>query len=548
MNILIGGAWPYANGSLHIGHIAALLPGDVIARHYRAKGDDVLYISGSDCHGTPISIRAKKEGVLSEVIANRYHEEFKYCFDKLNFSYDCYSRTDDNQHKEEVRRIIISLYEKGLIYEKKVSQVYCEECKQFLPDRYVEGVCPHCNSIARGDQCENCSTLLDPLELKDRLCKLCGSKPVVKSTKQLYFALSTFEKGLRKHLERSRKNWRINAVNSTERYLNEGLKDRAISRDLDIGIDIPIKGFEDKKVYVWIDAVLGYLTVSEKWGKENNKNCSDYWNSSSISYYIHGKDNIPFHTIILPALLRGTGPERNPDKVISSEYVTLEGKKISTSNNWAIWVPDIVDRYNSDLIRYFFIANGPERRDADFTWREFINKNNGELLGAYGNLVNRTLVFVKKNFNSKVPKGKVEESIKSTIEELYKNIGENIEEGNLKSGIERIFTFIRSINKYFDEEMPWITIKQDNKQCENTIYNCLYAIVNLANLLNPFLPESSEKIKSWFYCEENRWKEIQLNSGVNISNFHVLFERLDKSIIDEELSKLELHGKDIKST
>lgn len=548
MNILIGGAWPYANGSLHIGHIAALLPGDVIARYYRAKGDDVLYISGSDCHGTPISIRAKKEGVFSEVIANRYHEEFKYCFDKLNFSYDCYSRTDDNQHKEEVRRIIISLYEKGLIYEKKVSQVYCEECKQFLPDRYVEGVCPHCNSIARGDQCENCSTLLDPLELKDRQCKLCGSKPVVKSTKQLYFALSTFEKGLRKHLERSRKNWRINAVNSTERYLNEGLKDRAISRDLDIGIDIPIKGFEDKKVYVWIDAVLGYLTVSEKWGKENNKNCSDYWNSSSISYYIHGKDNIPFHTIILPALLRGTGPERNPDKVISSEYVTLEGKKISTSNNWAIWVPDIVDRYNSDLIRYFFIANGPERRDADFTWREFINKNNGELLGAYGNLVNRTLVFVKKNFNSKVPKGKVEESIKSTIEELYKNIGENIEEGNLKSGIERIFTFIRSINKYFDEEMPWITIKQDNKQCENTIYNCLYAIVNLANLLNPFLPESSEKIKSWFYCEENRWKEIQLNSGVNISNFHVLFERLDKSIIDEELSKLELHGKDIKST
>lgn len=548
MNILIGGAWPYANGSLHIGHIAALLPGDVIARYYRAKGDDVLYISGSDCHGTPISIRAKKEGVFSEVIANRYHEEFKYCFDKLNFSYDCYSRTDDSQHKEEVRRIIISLYEKGLIYEKKVSQVYCEECKQFLPDRYVEGVCPHCNSIARGDQCENCSTLLDPLELKDRQCKLCGSKPVVKSTKQLYFALSTFEKGLRKHLERSRKNWRINAVNSTERYLNEGLKDRAISRDLDIGIDIPIKGFEDKKVYVWIDAVLGYLTVSDKWGKENNKNCSDYWNSSSISYYIHGKDNIPFHTIILPALLRGTGPERNPDKVISSEYVTLEGKKISTSNNWAIWVPDIVDRYNSDLIRYFFIANGPERRDADFTWREFINKNNGELLGAYGNLVNRTLVFVKKNFNSKVPKGKVEESIKSTIEELYKNIGENIEEGNLKSAIERIFTFIRSINKYFDEEMPWITIKQDNKQCENTIYNCLYAIVNLANLLNPFLPESSEKIKRWFYCEENRWKEIQLNSGVNISNFHVLFERLDKSIIDEELSKLELHGKDIKST
>lgn len=539
MKVLIGGAWPYANGSLHIGHIAALLPGDVIARYYRAKGDDVLYISGSDCHGTPISIRAKKEGVSPEIIASRYHEEFKYCFDKLNFSYDCYSRTDDDYHKEEVKKIIISLYEKGLIYEKKVEQVYCEHCNQFLPDRYVEGICPHCNNIARGDQCESCSTLLDPLELKDRKCKLCGGNPVVKSTKQLYFALSTFEKGLRRHLEKSKSKWRLNAVNSTERYLNEGLMDRAISRDLDIGIDIPIEGFEDKKVYVWIDAVLGYLTVSEKWAEDNNKNASEYWNSSSISYYVHGKDNIPFHTIILPALLRGTGPERNPDKVISSEYVTLEGKKISTSDNWAVWIPDIVERYNSDLIRYFFIANGPEKRDSDFSWREFINKNNGELLGAYGNLVNRTLAFTKRYFNSYIPKGKINESIKTNIEELYEDIGKSIEEGNLKTAIEKIFTFIRRINKYFDEETPWITIKEDKEKCGNIIYNCLYAIINIANLLNPFLPESSLKIKSWFSCEENTWTEIKLKSEINIGEFHILFERLDKSLIDEELEKLE---------
>lgn len=539
MKVLIGGAWPYANGSLHIGHIAALLPGDVIARYYRAKGDDVLYISGSDCHGTPISIRAKKEGVSPEIIASRYHEEFKYCFDKLNFSYDCYSRTDDDYHKEEVKKIIISLYEKGLIYEKKVEQVYCEHCNQFLPDRYVEGVCPHCNNIARGDQCESCSTLLDPLELKDRKCKLCGGNPVVKSTKQLYFALSTFEKGLRRHLEKSKSKWRLNAVNSTERYLNEGLMDRAISRDLDIGIDIPIEGFEDKKVYVWIDAVLGYLTVSEKWAEDNNKNASEYWNSSSISYYVHGKDNIPFHTIILPALLRGTGPERNPDKVISSEYVTLEGKKISTSDNWAVWIPDIVERYNSDLIRYFFIANGPEKRDSDFSWREFINKNNGELLGAYGNLVNRTLAFTKRYFNSYIPKGKINESIKTNIEELYEDIGKSIEEGNLKTAIEKKFTFIRRINKYFDEETPWITIKEDKEKCGNIIYNCLYAIINIANLLNPFLPESSLKIKSWFSCEENTWTEIKLKSKINIGEFHILFERLDKSLIDEELEKLE---------
>lgn len=538
MNILIGGAWPYANGSLHIGHIAALLPGDVIARYHRAKGDEVLYISGSDCHGTPIAIRARKEGIPAKAIADKYHEEFVKCFNKLNFSYDYYFRTDDEYHKSKVQELIKLLYEKGLVYEKKVNQVYCESCDQFLPDRYVEGECPHCHSVARGDQCENCGTLLEPLELINRTCKLCGKKPIVRESKQLYFALSTFEKELKSHLKNSRKNWRINAVNNTERYLQEGLQDRAISRDLSVGIDVPIKGFEDKKIYVWIDAVFGYLTASEKWSETVGKDWSDFWNNESIAYFVHGKDNIPFHTIILPALLRGIGPGKNPDRIISSEYITLEGRKISTSNNWALWVPELIEKYNSDLIRYFFIANNPEKRDADFTWRDFINRNNGELLGAYGNLVNRTLVFAKKNFQGRIPKGIVDESIKEKLQELYKVVGEEIQGGNLKNGLDCIFDFIRSINKYFDEETPWLTINDNKEKCENTIYNCIYAIANAANLLNPYLPESSLKLKAWLKFKDFTWEVVTVETGIEIGDFHILFERIDKKIINEETAKL----------
>lgn len=535
-NIFIGGAWPYANGSLHIGHIAALLPGDVLARYYRAKGDKVLYVSGSDCHGTPIAIRAKEEGVEGRDIADRYHEEFKNCFDKLKFSYDYYSRTDDKFHKNEVQNIIKVLYNKGYIYEKNVEQIYCEKCDQFLPDRYVEGICPKCGNKARGDQCDSCGSLLEPIELLNRKCKLCSNEPIIKNTKQLYFALSKFQDDIKTNLENTKENWRLNAINNTLRYLKEGLKDRAISRDLSLGIDIPIEGYEDKKVYVWIDAVLGYFTASKKWGEEGGEDWDKFWNDEALAYYIHGKDNIPFHSIILPALIKGIGYEKLPDRIISSEYMTLEGKKISTSNNWAVWVPDIIDRYKSDTLRYFFFINSPEKRDSDFSWREFVNSNNSELLGAYGNLVNRTLVFVKKYLENKIPNRKVNDSIETKIKNLYKNIGESIEKGEIKACIGRIFDFIRSINKYFDEETPWITIDEDKEKCEESIYNCLFSIINIANLLQAFLPESSELIMSWFSVGDIQpsWNIINLEGGKVIGDFEILFPRIDKKVIEEE--------------
>lgn len=538
MNIFIGGAWPYANGSLHLGHVAALLPGDVMARYFRAKGENVLYVSGSDCHGTPISIRAKNENVSPQEIAEQYHKEFKYCFEELGFSYDYYSRTDDAYHKEEVQRIIKLLYENEFIYEKEVEQLYCADCNQFLPDRFVEGICPVCKNIARGDQCDVCSTILDPLDLHHRKCKICGSEPEIKNGNQLFFKLSKFQEMLQNHLEDSKKKWRVNALNNTERYLKEGLQDRAISRDLNWGIEIPIKGYEEKRVYVWIDAVLGYYTVSKKWGIERNRDWETFWSKEAIHYFIHGKDNIPFHSLIFPALLNGIGYKKMPDRIISSEYITLEGKKISTSNNWAVWVPDMIERYNVDSIRYFLLANGPEKRDADFSWREFINSNNGELLGAYGNLVNRTFVFVKKYFNNTIPVGKLEEEIERTTEKLYDEVGKSIESGNLRLALEQIFQFIRSINKYFDEETPWTTVNTNIDDCSNTIYNCLFSIINIANLLNPFLPSSSAKIKEWMGCKEASWNKLSLSSGIQLGDFNILFERLDKKLAEEELAKL----------
>ncbi len=532
MNIFIGGAWPYANGSLHLGHVAGLLPGDIIARYHRLKGNNVLYVSGSDCHGTPISLRAKGEGVLPSVITDKYHEEFRQCFQKLGFSYDFYSRTDQEFHKKVVQETIVEFHNKNLLYEKKVGLLFCDRCDQFLPDRYVEGICPHCNNVARGDQCDYCSSLLEPTELTDIKCKLCGGEPHLKESNHLYFKLSQFQRELEEYLDNS--DWRENAKNLTGRYLNEKLLDRAVTRNIDWGVDIPIQGFEATKVYVWIEAVLGYLSASkehlpQKW--------QEFWGDDVLAYYVHGKDNIPFHTVILPALLKGLGLHP-PDKIISSEYLTIEGQKLSTSRNWAVWVPDILERYHPDSIRYFLTINGPEKRDADFSWREFIYKHNGEVLGVFGNLVNRTLVFLEKFYDGIVPNGNLDDDIAKEIQSLYEKGGYLIEEGELKQGLEKIFSLARYGNKYFDERKPWLDVKEKRADCDTTIYNCIQIIANLANLLTPFLPFTCETIKDILNNPKLKWDLTLVAQGERIKKSQILFQRIDKKQIDIEVSNL----------
>ena len=537
MSIFIGGAWPYANGSLHLGHIAALLPGDILARYFRLIGENVLYVSGSDCHGTPISIRAVQEKVSPETITDRYHNEFLECFNKLGFSYDLYTRTDQEFHKKVVQDIFEKLFENGHIYRKSIKQVYCEDCHQFLPDRFVEGICPHCGNIARGDQCEYCSELLDPLELNNKKCKICGGTPTVKTTEHLFLALSKFQDELKKYIDES-SGWRENALGLAKRYLKEGLKDRAVTRDLPWGVDVPIDGFEGKKIYVWIDAVIGYLSASKQWASEKNGEWEKYWKGDVVSYFVHGKDNIPFHTLILPAILYAIGDLHLPDRIISSEYLTLEGKKISTSNNWAVWAPYIVKNYNPDSIRYFLSINGPEKRDGDFSWREFISRHNGELLGAFGNFVNRTLAFIQKSFDGRLPICEIDSDIKVRINSLYISVGEKIQEGQFKNALEEIFESVRCANKYFDEKQPWIQFKENRGECERTLYICAQIIANLSNLLTPFIPFSCDKIRGFLNISEASWKYIECDTTLPIEQLEVLFERIDKCKIQEELNKI----------
>lgn len=535
--ILTGGAWPYANGSLHIGHIAALLPGDVLARYHRACGDQVYFVSGSDCHGTPVAVRAKKEGRTPQEISGFYHEEFVQCFEKLGFSYDCYTRTSDERHKQFVRDFHARLYQSDLVYEKETPQAYCEKCQSFLADRFVTGICPKCGKETRGDQCDECGTVLEPENLLQPVCAICGSPVTFRESRHLYIAISRLEKELRALVDRS-DSWRKNAVAFTNRYIEEGLRDRALTRDLEWGIDVPADGYEGKTIYIWAENVLGYLSASKCVAQDRGGDFNELWGEYAKHYYVHGKDNIPFHTIILPALLIANGGGWHlPDQIVSSEYLTLEGRKISTSQNYAIWAKDIVDRYDPDSLRYFFLANGPEKKDADFSWREYVNSHNGELLGAYGNFVNRSLSFIRKYWNGSVPDGSIDTEVHFRIENLYRTTGDCIEKGAFKDAVNGIFAFVRWANKYFDTETPWITRISDQNACQNTLYQCVQIIANLAVLLKPFLPFSSEKICSWLSLDES-WQIHEVHGGYILPEIQILFERIDKSVVEAEAEKL----------
>lgn len=537
MNVIIGNAWPYANGELHLGRIAVLLPGDVLARYHRLMGDDVVFVSGSDSHGTPVTIKAKEDGITPEEASIKYHEKIKACFEKLGFSFDIFTKTHTEYHSNKVKEFIKGLYNKGYIYEKNVEQMYCEHCKQYLLDRYIEGACTACGGHAIGDQCDDCSEIFESEELLHKKCVFCKSEPIIKETKHLFFALSKFENDVKRIYIRQN-GWRENAQKITKRYLDEGLRDRGVTRDFNWGIDVPLDGYEDKKIYVWIEAVMGYLTASMKCIHEREEDYMEYWNGKdSRIYFVHGKDNIPFHTVIFPAILSGLGIKNPNIREISSEYLKLEGKNFSAVKNWAVWADYILDNYNVDLIRYYLILNGPEVKDSDFTWKGFITTNNVDLVGLFGNLINRILTFVNNNFNGEIPSGKMDAEIRNKLFNLYCEVGDKIEEGRFKSALESVFNMIRMTNKFFDDEKPWITVKDNKEKCTQSIYTCIQFIANLSNLIEPFMPLAAQKIRNFLHIKNATWMPIEIKSG-KINNVKILFERIDKTRIDEEKDRL----------
>lgn len=537
MNIIIGNAWPYANGQLHLGRIAVLLPGDILARYHRLMGDDVIFLSGTDCHGTPVTMKAKEEGITPSEAIEKYHKEFQSCFKSLGFSFDIFEKTHSKYHEEKVREFILDLYKKGYIYEKSVEQTFCETCNEYLSDRYIEGKCPKCGAETFGDECKECSEIFDTYELLEKRCKVCKSEPILKETNHLFFALSKFENDV-KRLYIRQHGWRENAQRIVKRYLDEGLRDRAVTRDFNWGVNVPLEGYEDKKIFVWIEAVMGYLTATMKCTEERNEDFNEYWQGEdSRIYLVHGKDNIPFHTIIFPAILSGLGVKNPNLRIVSSEHLKLEGKPFSSVKNWALWADYVSKKYNIDSFRYYLSLNSPEDRDTDFTWREYINVVNNDLAGTLASFVNKVLVFAKKNYESRVPLGNMDEKLKDEILNLYFDAGDKIEDGHFKDALISIMNLCKKGNKYFEDSRVWDLIEKNPSKCKDVIYNCIQIVVNLANLLEPFMPSTSKKIVESLDINETMWSFVEKKQGL-IKEGNILFMKIDKKRASEEVARL----------
>ena len=537
MNIIVGISWPFANGELHVGHAASSLPGDVIARYHRLKGNNVILVSGTDCHGTPIEVKALKENRSPKDIVDECHISFTKDFKELGFSFDLYNRTDDEYHKEFVQKQFKKYYENNYLYEKEEEQLYCDSCKMFLADRYIIGICPKCGAEIKGDECEKCGSLLTINEVKETKCAICGSKTSKRKNKNLYFKLSDFQDEIRNLVNIKKNDWRENAVKFTERYLNEGIPDRCASRVQKYGIQIPIEGYEDKKLYGWFENVWGYVTASKKYAEKNDLNWEEFWknNYDNKIYLVHAKDNIPFHTVIFSSLLLATKEGyKLPDKIVSDEYITIEGEKLSKSKGNYITIRHLLDNYPVDTIRFFLSINDPEKKDFNFTWEGFINSANGELLGKWGNFINRTLQFINKSFNGKLSNLTVDENIERELKQLYSVVGQDIDNGYTKDGIEKIFDYISIANKYFDKKEPWKLAKENDYACEEVLYNCCNIIFNINTLLKPYLIDTTKKVEEFLNESNSKWKYKKLSKVSLKSDINALFQRYDKEIVKKE--------------
>jgi len=555
--IFVGVAWPYANGSLHLGHIAGCyLPADIFARYCRLKDKDVLMVSGSDEHGTPITITAENENTTPQKIVDKFHEEHKQNMIDLGISFDLFTRTSTENHKKIVQNIFLKLYEKGDIYRKTIESFYCENCNRFLPDRYIEGICPNCGyDKARGDQCDECGNIFDSQELKEVKCKICGGNPKLKETEHLFFALSKYESKLVKWIE-NKKYWKASVNNFTKNWLKDGLKDRAISRDINWGVKIPIEGFENKRIYVWFDAVIGYLSASQMWATENNKveKWKEWWNNkNSKHYYFLAKDNIPFHSLIWPSILMSYDNNLElPYDIPANEYLRLDGEQFSKSRGFAIWVPDIIKKLDVDALRYYLSINMPENRDTNWIWKDFVAKNNDELVGAYGNFVHRVITFTQKNFGEIPDKGKFNDLDEEALEKIKvtsEKVSEYLDKCHFKKALRSSMNLAQYGNQYFNQNEPWKLIKENKERCKTVLHISLKIINSLAVFMSPFLPFSSEKIWKLIGYEKRihneHWDSAfnDLKVGKGLERPKPLFKKLilEEFMAEEDpFSKLDL--------
>lgn len=530
-NIFIGGAWPYANYYLHVGHLAALLPGDILAKYFRGKGDNVIYVSGSDCHGTPITERARKENVSPKAIANHYHNEFVKTFNNLGFQYNEYSSTMSDHHIKYVQEQFKRMVENGYIYERDELQDYCDNCQSFLSDREIVGTCPHCGGKSTGDQCEMCGDSLDSSEVLDKHCKSCGNALILKKNKHLYFKLPEFKKELQDLINSNKHRWRKNALGEAQKYIDMGLVDRAATRQLDWGVPVPVEGYQDKRIYVWIEAVLGYLSVGKEVADRSGIDFDRFMsndNPNLMTYYVHGKDNIPFHTTIYPAIISAIGNNyRLPDYIVSSAYVNLNNEKMSKSKGNLITANELLEMFDSDSLRFYFSFKGPETNDMNCSLEDIAQTHNKFLVGMLGNFVNRNFSFINKKFDGCIKEGNIDEQIIVTTRKNYELIGDLFERGELRNAVSQIFEYVTLANKYYDSRQPWLQVKDDIDGFNDTTYTCTYMIANMANMIAPVLQHASEKIKKMLGLPDFKWKEEKINGEYKINNLEVLYDRID---------------------
>ena len=535
-NILVAVAWPYASGSRHLGHIGgAYLPADIFARYHRVVGNNVLMVSGSDVHGTPITVRADAEGVEPIDIVNKYHNEFLGYWEKLGISWDNYTTTMTDTHIEVVHDIFNKLLEKGFIDKQKSLQAYDPGENKFLPDRYVEGTCPYCSySEARGDQCDSCSKTLDPEELINPISKISGNKAEFKETEHFFLKLSLLEDQLASWLD-EKEGWRPHVINWAKSFVKDGLQDRAITRDLDWGIEIPVDDLgSGKKIYVWFEAVIGYLSASKEWAKNNGneKEWAEWWNNESAeTYYFIGKDNVPFHAVIWPSILLAYEGLNLPTNVPANQYILVKGEKASASRGVGKTLQEYLDEWNPDALRYALASALPEQSDTEISEDEMIRRNNEELVAAWGNLVQRVFSQIQNNFSkiSEIDETvEVDKKLLKEISESYDIVGQLIEKVELKAALQESMRYVSKVNGYLNETEPWKVIKEDEKRAARILYTALEAIDSCANLLYPFMPSTSDLVRSAIPREtENLWGLNKIKTGVELKEIGLLFNKFD---------------------